>query len=78
MLGALFAIVIFWKRRFLDLIDAYRIGLAIRQGFKQFNRSLSRGFIIGFIDINLHIYCWPTFNAAGCVLCLAVIFLILP
>ncbi|MDR1907224.1 MAG: signal peptidase II [Puniceicoccales bacterium] len=33
---------------------------------------LCRGFVVDFIDINLQIYRWPTFNIADAAMCIAV------
>jgi signal peptidase II len=37
---------------------------------------LFRGFVVDFIDINLQIYRWPTFNVADTALCVAAFMLI--
>jgi signal peptidase II len=37
---------------------------------------LCRGFVVDFIDVNLQIYRWPTFNVADAALCVAVFILI--
>jgi signal peptidase II len=37
---------------------------------------LFRGFVIDFIDVNLQIYRWPTFNVADTALCVAAFILI--
>jgi signal peptidase II len=33
---------------------------------------LCRGFVVDFIDVNLQIYRWPTFNVADAALCVSV------
>ncbi|MDR3317424.1 MAG: signal peptidase II [Puniceicoccales bacterium] len=79
ILGILFVVVIFWKRSFFGL-DQRPIVLGLLLGGILGNLidRFSRGFVIDFIDINLQIYHWPTFNVADCALCLVAVSLIFP
>ncbi|MDR2200981.1 MAG: signal peptidase II [Puniceicoccales bacterium] len=78
ILGVLILGIIFWKRHFLDI---YRrpisFGLLLGGMVGNVIDRLCRGFVIDFIDVNLQIYRWPTFNVADAALCIAVVMLVL-
>ncbi|MDR2806832.1 MAG: signal peptidase II [Puniceicoccales bacterium] len=70
--------IIFWKRHLFNIYQrpiAFSLLLAGTLG--NVIDRICYGFVIDFIDIDLQIYRWPTFNIADLVLCISVITLLI-
>ncbi|MDR2372116.1 MAG: signal peptidase II [Puniceicoccales bacterium] len=80
-LGVLGVVVLFFVYYARNILRIYEhpiaFGLLLGGILGNAIDRLFRGFVVDFIDINLQIYRWPTFNAADTALCIAAFILIL-
>ncbi|MDR1590565.1 MAG: signal peptidase II [Puniceicoccales bacterium] len=77
LLGVVLLILIYYARNILKVCEhPIAFGLLVGGILGNAIDRLFRGFVIDFIDINLQIYHWPTFNIADTVLCIAAFILI--
>ncbi|MDR0741086.1 MAG: signal peptidase II [Puniceicoccales bacterium] len=78
LLGIVLLFFIYYARNTLRIYEhPIAFGLLLGGVLGNAIDRLFRGFVIDFIDVNLQIYRWPTFNVADTALCIAAFILIL-
>jgi signal peptidase II len=77
VLGLLISGIIVWKRDFFGIYrQPIAFGLLLGGiGGNALDRLL-RGFVVDFVDVNLQIYRWPSFNIADSALSIAAMILL--
>jgi signal peptidase II len=80
LLGVLGVVVLFFIYYTRNILRIYEhpiaFGLLLGGILGNAIDRLFRGFVVDFIDVNLQIYRWPTFNVADAALCVAAFILI--
>jgi signal peptidase II len=77
LLGVVVLFLIYYLRNTLRIYEhPIAFGLLLGGILGNAIDRLFRGFVVDFIDVNLQIYRWPTFNVADTALCVATFILI--
>jgi signal peptidase II len=77
LLGVVLLFLIYYARHILGVYEQpIAFGLLLGGILGNAIDRLFRGFVVDFIDVNLQIYRWPTFNVADAALCVAAFILI--
>jgi signal peptidase II len=77
ILGISISGILFWKRDFFGIYrNPATFGLLLGGIWGNGMDRLFRGFVVDFLDVNLQIYRWPTFNVADSSLSIAAVILL--